>query len=122
MQFNSIIKFGSLAFDVASDEKLRELLGLVHNGAKRRGFIGVPQQGGQQQTGIPAHWPKANQPIPFAPGTHASEEKKPAEPKKEPVKAPPAPAMPNFGKWVNMDSAKKMMGYASAFNDLLNKK
>lgn len=128
LKMNTVIKFGSLAFDVASDDKVRELLGLVHNGAKRRGFYGQPlgtNMGGPPQANVPAHWPRPNQPIPFAPGKNTQQKPgsvpaKPA-PKEKPPEKPVAQA-PNFGKWMNMDSAKKVMGYASTLNDLLNRK
>lgn len=39
MKIDTFIKLGSLAFNVARDEKVRELIKLAHNGAKRRGFF-----------------------------------------------------------------------------------
>lgn len=125
MQFNSIIKFGGLAFDVASDEKVRQLAGMVHNGARRRGFFSPPplNPGSAAQT-PPSHWPKSASPIPFAPGTSSNS----APAKKESPK--PEPASPNaptptdgwdVGKWVNMDNAKKVAGWIGTFNQILNK-
>ncbi|WP_157071194.1 hypothetical protein [Alicyclobacillus acidiphilus] len=132
MQLNSIIKFGGLAFDVANDEKVRELAGMVHKGAKRRGLLFVPpatQAGHTSVPTTPAHWPKSQSPIPFAPGHHTSAPAKPqAEaPKPQPKAESAAPAKstgPNgwdVGKWVNMDSAKKIAGWVGTFNQILNK-
>ncbi|MCL6452121.1 MAG: hypothetical protein K6T78_00665 [Alicyclobacillus sp.] len=42
MKLDTVIKLGSLAFSVAQDEKVRELLKLAHNGAKRRGLFDPP--------------------------------------------------------------------------------
>ncbi|MCL6442942.1 MAG: hypothetical protein K6T83_05715 [Alicyclobacillus sp.] len=42
MKLDTIIRFGSLAFNVAQDDKVRELLKLAHNGAKRRGLFDPP--------------------------------------------------------------------------------
>lgn len=58
MKFGTIIKLGSLAFNVAQDEKVRELLKITHNGAKRRGFYDpptVPQYDPRLHTGNP-YW------------------------------------------------------------------
>ncbi|GMA62082.1 hypothetical protein NZD89_20325 [Alicyclobacillus fastidiosus] len=60
MKIDTLIKFGSLAFNVAQDEKFRELLKIAHNGAKRRGFYDrpiVPQYDPRLQTGNP-YWPR----------------------------------------------------------------
>ncbi len=42
VKLDTLLKFGSLAFNVAQDEKVRELLKIAHNGAKRRGFYDPP--------------------------------------------------------------------------------
>ncbi len=53
MKVDTVLKFGSLAFGVAQDERLRELFKIAHNGAKRRGWL--PPAGSQsgQQPYIP---------------------------------------------------------------------
>ncbi|WP_157071029.1 hypothetical protein [Alicyclobacillus acidiphilus] len=42
MKVNTFIKLGSLAFNVARDEKVRELVKMAHTGAKRRGLFQPP--------------------------------------------------------------------------------
>ncbi|KPV45696.1 hypothetical protein [Alicyclobacillus ferrooxydans] len=42
MKLDTVIKLGSLAFNVAQDEKIRELWKLAHGGAKRRGLFDPP--------------------------------------------------------------------------------
>ncbi|WAH35845.1 hypothetical protein [Alicyclobacillus dauci] len=127
MQFNTIVKFGSLAFDVASDDKVRELMGMVHHGARRRGLIGVQQHPVQHPLHMspPSHWPKSNGPIPFSPGSQLKATP-PASNTPKPATQPKAEEQGtgqgfDLKKWVNMDNAKKLMGYAGTFNDLLNK-
>ncbi|WP_166669010.1 hypothetical protein [Alicyclobacillus sacchari] len=132
MRLQSIIKFGGLAFDIASDEKVQQLAGMVHSGAKRRGLLQPwmpPAQGHPHMPYPPAHWPKSSQPIPFAP-SHGS----PAPASHSPVKVEPAKAEPapeeqktaaadglNLEKWVNMDNAKKVIGWMGTLNQMLNK-
>ncbi|KPV44838.1 hypothetical protein AN477_05345 [Alicyclobacillus ferrooxydans] len=41
MKLDTVIKLGSLAFGVAQDDRIRQLLKIAHNGAKRRGFYDV---------------------------------------------------------------------------------
>lgn len=121
MQLDSFLKFGSLAFDVANDEKVRSLMGMVHSGARRRGFIGPWQQvAAPSGTGKqPDHWPESKQPIPFAPG-QAKANPAPAAAAKPAEKAPAPPEF-DLKKWVNMDNAKKVMGWAGTLNQYLNK-
>lgn len=42
MKLNTFIKLGSLAFGVARDEKVRQLMKMAHGGAKRRGLLNPP--------------------------------------------------------------------------------
>ncbi|GMA62358.1 hypothetical protein NZD89_21650 [Alicyclobacillus fastidiosus] len=135
MQLNTIIKLGSLAFDVASDQKVRELAGLVHQGARRRGLIGaVPNAQAQAQTapvGAPSHWPKQTSPIPFAPGSHPGPPlgsgSVPAMTSKAPsTQAPKAAASApieefDLKKWATMDNAKKVLGWAGSVTQFLTK-
>lgn len=143
VQINSFIKFGSLAFDVASDTKVRELLGMVHHGARRRGLIGVPQgnaqgltnatnlQAKQSSNTVPSHWPKTHQPIPFSP-TQQAKASQPATPAPKPEVKPPAHVENGSGaassgpgsslkQWASMDGAKKILGWAETVNQVLNK-
>ena len=39
MKVDTLFRLGSLAFGIAQDEKIRELLKMTHNGAKRRGWL-----------------------------------------------------------------------------------
>lgn len=41
VKLDTVIKFGSLAFGAAQDERIRELIKMAHNGAKRRGLYDV---------------------------------------------------------------------------------
>lgn len=59
MKVNTLLKAGSLFFNVAQDDKIRELVKIAHNGAKRRGLFD-----GWQQT--PAQ-PQKQSRIPFSP-------------------------------------------------------
>ncbi|WP_157785473.1 hypothetical protein [Alicyclobacillus hesperidum] len=42
MKLGRFIKLGTLAFDVARDERVQELVRMAHNGAKRRGLLQPP--------------------------------------------------------------------------------
>lgn len=42
MKINTFMKFGSLAFGVARDEKVQTLFKMAHQGAKRRGLLQPP--------------------------------------------------------------------------------
>ncbi|GGJ09122.1 hypothetical protein GCM10010885_17760 [Alicyclobacillus cellulosilyticus] len=39
MKFDTVLKLGSLAISVAQDEKVRALVKMAHQGAKRRGLL-----------------------------------------------------------------------------------
>ena len=131
MQIDTFLKLGSLAFGVAQDEKVRELAGLIHNGAKRRGvfgpYPGQPQStsSGAGQSGIKsvdgsdsAAQAPAPAPVPFAPG-------KPAAPAKSAAPAPqaqPGPAIPGtLNKYLTADNAKKALGMVGQVANMLIK-
>jgi hypothetical protein len=42
MRMDTMIKVGALAFGVAQDERVRELVTMMHRGAKRRGLLSSP--------------------------------------------------------------------------------
>jgi hypothetical protein len=42
LKVTTIIKLGSMAFNVAEDEKVRQLVTMLHKGAKRRGLLSPP--------------------------------------------------------------------------------
>ncbi|QQE80256.1 hypothetical protein [Alicyclobacillus sp. SO9] len=121
MQFNTFIRLGSLAFNVAQDEKVRELLTMVHKGAKRRGFInneqGYLQQSPSAQSNPPAQSQMAqpaaqSHPIPFSPGTAA----------KTPTPQGPGAAVPgSLGKYLTADNAKKALKMAGDLGQFLMK-
>lgn len=39
VQLDSLLKYGSLAFSVVQDDKVRELTNMLHKGARRRGWL-----------------------------------------------------------------------------------
>lgn len=109
---NTMIKFGSLALDVAQDEKIRELMTMLHHGAKRRGlFSPEPLYGPSPASGTQTNSirkPVVNHPIPFAPNGKATS-------------AIPAPSGIPFNKYLTIDNAKKVMSMAGAMSHLLVK-
>ncbi|MCL6593057.1 MAG: hypothetical protein K6T31_03700 [Alicyclobacillus sp.] len=42
MRLDTFLKFGSLVFNVAQDERVRELVSMARRGAKRRGWWPQP--------------------------------------------------------------------------------
>jgi hypothetical protein len=121
MQFNTFIRLGSLAFNVAQDEKVRELMTMVHQGAKRRGFInngqGYPQQSPIAQSN-PATHSQTAQPaaqtshIPFSPGAAV----------KTPLPQGQGSAIPGgMGKYLTADNAKKALKMAGDLGQFLMK-
>lgn len=123
MQFNTFIRLGSLAFNVAQDEKVRELVTMVHHGAKRRGFIyngqAYPQQSqtaGQSGTAMQSQTvqPAAQQshPIPFAPGSSQT----------APSTGGQGAVVPgNLGKYLTANNAKKALKMAGDLGQFLIK-
>ncbi len=120
MQFDTILKLGSLAFGVAQDEKVRELATMIHQGGKRRGMWGAPGQ----------------MAIPHKPGTSGLAATEPAE------SAPAKPAVPfapktaqhpaavaavgggaglNVGKYMTKDNLKKALDIAGQVGTFLVK-
>lgn len=43
MQLNTLVKAGSLFFNVIRDDKVQELVKITHNGVKRRGLLSQPE-------------------------------------------------------------------------------
>ncbi|WP_035462478.1 hypothetical protein [Alicyclobacillus macrosporangiidus] len=126
MQLNTLVKFGSLMFNVAQDEKVKELFTMVHQGAKRRGWIGpagIPAAGSTQgaKEGQPVKAEPSPHPIPFAPNSAAP---KPGTAKS----ATPVPgAGPLLGApipwqtYLNGKNAKKVLTWAGELTQLLIK-
>ncbi|MBX6354062.1 MAG: hypothetical protein IRZ10_12125 [Thermoflavifilum sp.] len=56
MRLDTLIKLGSLAFSVAQDDKVRELLRITHRGMKRRGWMSPP---------LPRPYPVRRPPYPW---------------------------------------------------------
>ncbi|MCL6593791.1 MAG: hypothetical protein K6T31_07420 [Alicyclobacillus sp.] len=114
MQWQTFVKFGSLAFEVAQDKKVRELASLVHRGAKRRGLLGPPPRppaAGEQAAAKPpqsAHGggngtaAKPAHPIPFAPTAPATSAKE----------GHGAAGELSWNQWINRKNAKKAMALA----------
>lgn len=115
MKLNTVIRLGALAFNVAQDEKVRELATMIHHGAKRRGIIGQPQPPQLPPTVVkPVTQPSAN--IPFAPTAlpHASSASH---------HSPLYQQVPQvgFGKYLTVDNAKKVLGWAGTVSNYLIK-
>ncbi len=84
---------------------------MLHHGAKRRGLFSQdmpvsPIQNSQQSVQKPH--PNVNHPIPFAPA-------------KQPVPAKQAPGSFDVNKYLTMDNAKKVLGYAGTIANILTK-
>jgi hypothetical protein len=112
VQVNTVIRLGSLAFNVAQDERVQELFTMVHKGAKRRGIIGTMQPPVAPSAPRPQHAPAVSSgggshPIPFAPTSNS-------------VPSPPPQAVPNLGKYLTTDNAKKVMSWAGQISSLLS--
>lgn len=108
MQISTVIKLGSLALNVAQDDRVQELFTIVHKGAKRRGVIGamppmIPTQSGQGSANAvpPSH--ASGHAIPFAPSSAAPKQ--------------PLP----INKYLTASNAKKALGWASQISNLLVK-
>lgn len=128
MQMNTLIKVGSLAFDVVQDEKIRQLATMVHHGARRRGLIGqVPGPSAQAQSA--EHAPPKATPAPSKTvGKSASTGKAFGRIPFEPNPGEPLPWQsggPIFGvpvgKYFTGGSSKKALHYAQALGKLLIK-
>lgn len=113
MQFNTVLKVGGLAFDVAQDEKVRELVTMVHKGAKRRGLIGpmVPQAAPTPVTNDTAAKKESEgHPIPFSPSSST-----------EHAPSPSASGGLDISKYLNAGNAKKALSVAGQLSQLLMK-
>lgn len=105
MQMNTMLKLGSLALNVAQDDRVKELFTMVHKGAKRRGMIGamppmIPPQSGHSS--IPASGPASTSAVPFAPQVTAA----------KPV---------GIQQYLTAGNAKRVLGWASEISNLLIK-
>lgn len=137
VQLDTFLKLGSLAFGVVQDEKVRELAGLIHNGAKRRGVFAPWPGPGQVSSGAGEGGSVANQnnsakpssskntPIPFAPVNSASAAKggAPAKPATQNSQTSqnnlPIPGPLN--KYLTANNAKKALNMAGEVMNLLVK-
>ncbi|MCL6515680.1 hypothetical protein [Alicyclobacillus sp.] len=141
MQWNSLAKFGSLMFHVAQDEKVQELVTMIHRGAKRRGWIGPPPAAKGNAKAAPGG-PGANDekdddgghPIPFAPGSAKAEEAdgksktssekaggqaKSHAPAPHPFSGPLLGAPIPWNRYVNRRNARRMLTWAGELSQLL---
>jgi len=113
MQFNTFVRLGGLAFNVAQDDKVRELFTMVHKGAKRRGIYGQPLSSGASQSLQPSVM-QPTTPIPFAP--------QPSPPAQHPHVPQGMPyGGSGMGKYLTADNAKKVIGMAGTVKNLLVK-
>jgi hypothetical protein len=107
MQMNTMLKLGSLALNVAQDDRVKELFTIVHKGAKRRGMIGamppmIPPQSGYSS--IPATSPVSSaSAVPFAPQAAAPKQRA------------------GINQYLTAGNAKKVLGWASELSNLLIK-
>jgi len=115
MKLNTVIRLGALAFNVAQDDKVRELATIIHHGAKRRGII-APVQAPRPPATVTAPSQTAN--IPFAPVAAAHQPSS-----TQPGSGLPAQTMPQFdvNQYLTMDNAKKVLGWAGSVSNLLVK-
>jgi hypothetical protein len=109
LQMNTFLKVGSLAFNVAQDEKVRELFTMIHQGAKRRGLFaeGAILPPDMVPKNIPVN-SNASHKIPFAPV-------------KQSVPQQPVPGGFDISKHLTMDNAKKVLGFAGTIANMLTK-
>ncbi|WP_067931855.1 hypothetical protein [Alicyclobacillus kakegawensis] len=103
MRLDTLVKVGSLAFEVAKDERVREMLTMVYNGAKRRGLMAPA-------TGLPGGRPPASKTS--TPSEHHPVASGHATPHQgAPVNAQPdwGPAWPavNTSHWLNRQTARR---------------
>ncbi|GMA49597.1 hypothetical protein GCM10025857_09540 [Alicyclobacillus contaminans] len=109
MQLNTVIRLGSLAFNVAQDEKVQQLFTMIHKGAKRRGMIGPWQPPAPPRPQSTPAAPSGRHPVPFAPVAH------PVAP------LPQAPVPPAVSKYLTVDNAKKALSVAGQITSMLMK-
>ncbi|MCL6452290.1 MAG: hypothetical protein K6T78_01540 [Alicyclobacillus sp.] len=105
MKLDTVLKASSLALQVAQDDNVRQLFTMVHQGAKRRGWIGPPPGSLQASKASSATAPH---PVPFAPKAASSP-------------ASSSPTGPSLGKWLNAGNAKKALGMAGELAQLFLK-
>lgn len=116
MQMNTMLKIGSLAINVAQDDKVRELATMIHKGARRRGLFAAdfPAAGAPAASTTPGGSPtavvapaKPSLPIPFAPSGAAS--------------GTGLFGVPGIDKYFTLNNAQKALGWAGVVKDLLVK-
>lgn len=122
MQFDTLLKLGSLAIGVAQDEKVRELATLIHKGAKRRGImapLSVPPSTSSSSA-------KPQEADPAKPAAPALAKAKPTQSSTMPP-IPFAPSnaaafgLPPMGKMLTPSNAKKALEIASSVAGFLVK-
>lgn len=133
MQMSTLVKVGSLAFDVAQDEKIRQLATMVHHGGRRRGLWGQPAttQSKEKQS-------NDTQPAKASPSAKDTADAKKAAGAGagagriripfEPNPGEPLPWVTNgplfgvpLGKYVKGGNGKKVMHYAGTIGKMLLK-
>ncbi|MDQ0189968.1 hypothetical protein JI721_10180 [Alicyclobacillus cycloheptanicus] len=129
MQMNTIIKLGSLAFDVAQDEKIRQLATMVHHGARRRGLLGVPPSAGGSAAKAPEQKAADTAQKAALPKQEKAAEKKVSGRIRIPFEPKPGEPLPwvtdgsmfgiPLGKYFNGGNSTKVMQYAGAIARML---
>ncbi|MCL6632181.1 MAG: hypothetical protein K6T63_06045 [Alicyclobacillus herbarius] len=122
MQLDTLVKVGSLAFEIAQDERVRELVTMVHQGAKRRGF---PFPGAWPPSGaFPPAASSASAPPKPAQAPQSAASVTAAKPQPEATKVPsgvPELALPTLdvSRWLNRKTAYQAMDVATRIGRLL---
>ncbi|WP_443111901.1 hypothetical protein [Alicyclobacillus sp. ALC3] len=124
---NTLIKVGSLAFDVVQDEKIRALATMVHHGGRRRGLWGQPPSTGSKAA---VAKPEPQPAEPSAPKEKSSGGKAPGR-IRIPFELNPGERLPwqtggpmfgvPLGKYVKGGNGKKAMHYAGTLGKMLLK-
>ncbi len=127
VQMNTLIKVGSLAFDVAQDEKIRALATMVHHGGRRRGLWGQPPSTSNKAEAAKAEPQPAEA---NAPTENSSASKAPGR-IRIPFELNPGERLPwqtdgpmfgvPLGKYVKGGNGKKVMHYAGTLGKMLLK-
>lgn len=138
MQLDTLVKLGSLALEVAQDDKVRELAAMIHRGARRRGIlpappiIPAPPAAGGSASGAAAANAKPSAAVPAAPKSAAPKSAAPNPAAPESAAAPwipfgpPALPMHMYGgsgitRYLTADNAKKALQLAGVVRGLLSK-
>ncbi|MBX5435645.1 MAG: hypothetical protein IRZ33_00335 [Alicyclobacillaceae bacterium] len=128
MQLDTLVKLGSLALQVAQDDKVRQLASLIHRGAKRRGILPPPPILPAPPVAASNHAGGATaapQPAPKAKGQTGTGSSAAAPTPWIPFGPPGLPLQAYGGsgimKYLTADNAKKVLEVAGVMKGLLGK-